>query len=532
MKTKSALFFWSLIGFLIIVNLVVFDYTVLSSQASIRVQYTPDDTYYYLQLAKNFVKFGYWTFDSGISLASGFHPLLAYLLATIYGVFQPSIEQFVTIAILLSSIPILLLVFSAWLKSTLTGASNSLLTLSLFVGAQSFLFNSVSGVEWSIVVVLATLYCSVFTQSPLPPNASVKLFAIGLFLSLARSDAGLLPFSIFVAASFFTILDHEENYFALRSSLAGLAGSLSGVGLIFVNNYVFTGNIIQSSAKMKLHWGEFQEHLFVKSVIVITRTVGFDLHLFPFSTLCFSLLIFIVIAYLLFFFCRLSKLMYIVWKTSPKMKRINNQSILYIASYISIVAYLALYARGGGGLQNWYTANFLVPMFVLFDGLINFLVAYAPLKKGVAEVILSLFFLYTIFLNILSVYPIAYKAPWPHQQVTLAAGQYLNNNYFDEKIASWNAGVIGYYHDGKVINIDGLVNESIHPYAVSNRLPAYLKQENILYVIDFQTMLMPVYAKRGGYDDLDFLEKLIPITQFDEGQFPVWKYLTLYRIQY
>ena len=222
----------------------------------------------------------------------------------------------------------------------------------------------------------------------------------------------------------------------------------------------------------------------------------------------------------------------ILRKTSSKGGKTNNQSVLYFASIVCVVGYFVLYSRGGGGLQNWYTANFLVPMFVLFDALINLLISRVSFKRGTTETALSLIILVTILVNILSVYPIPDRAPWQHQQVMLAAGKYLNKNHFDGKIASWNAGIIGYYQGGQVINIDGLVNESIYPYAVGNELPVYLKQENILYVIDFQTMLIPVYRKRGGYDDPVFLENLIPVARFDDGQFPVWQFLTLYRIRY
>jgi hypothetical protein len=96
--------FWSTISIIVIVMLVVFDLQVLSAPESIQVQYIPDDAFYYLVLAKNFRKLGVWTFDSGYSLTSGFHPLLAYLLTLIYTVFQPSDKMFLQYGIALSSL--------------------------------------------------------------------------------------------------------------------------------------------------------------------------------------------------------------------------------------------------------------------------------------------------------------------------------------------------------------------------------------------------------------------------------------------
>jgi hypothetical protein len=69
-----------------------------------------------------------------------------------------------------------------------------------------------------------------------------------------------------------------------------------------------------------------------------------------------------------------------------------------------------------------------------------------------------------------------------------------------------------------VINLDGLVNNDIYAYAISNRLPSYIAERRITYVVDFKTMLdIPEYRMRGGYDDDTFLGGLRPIKLFDHG---------------
>ncbi|MBK8822554.1 MAG: hypothetical protein IPN58_08060 [Anaerolineales bacterium] len=59
---------------------------------------------------------------------------------------------------------------------------------------------------------------------------------------------------------------------------------------------------------------------------------------------------------------------------------------------------------------------------------------------------------------------------------------------------------------GHIINLDGLVNNDIYPYAIKNELPVYLRKKDIGYVIDFEPMFT-LYTKRGGYDDPDFSTK-------------------------
>ena len=77
--------------------------TMLLMPAELRVQYVPDDAFYYLGLSRNFFRLHFWTFDSGISRTSGFHPLHAYVLVSLFWIVRPSAEQFVQAAMILSS---------------------------------------------------------------------------------------------------------------------------------------------------------------------------------------------------------------------------------------------------------------------------------------------------------------------------------------------------------------------------------------------------------------------------------------------
>jgi len=68
--------------------LIAAQYHIISLPDAARVQYTPDDGYYYLTLARNFAGSGSWTFD-GRNPTSGFHPAWAYLLVGLYRGGQP-----------------------------------------------------------------------------------------------------------------------------------------------------------------------------------------------------------------------------------------------------------------------------------------------------------------------------------------------------------------------------------------------------------------------------------------------------------
>ena len=242
----------------------------------LRVQFVPDDAYYYLQLAKNFVKFRYWTFDSGLSVASGFHPLLAYLLALIYKIFRPDAGTFVIIDVALDSIITLSLVIWAWVKGFTQQNTIFLIFLALCVGARSFVFNSVSGVEWPLVIVFACAYCVIFYKTTDLFKGCMEMFVIGLLSSLARTDTGLFPFALFLASLILSAPRLDKEKAALISSLSGLIGAIIGLGIALLNTYLSTGNIIQSSARMKFYWSQFGSSPLVLSLTLPLRGIGFD----------------------------------------------------------------------------------------------------------------------------------------------------------------------------------------------------------------------------------------------------------------
>ena len=101
----------------------------------------------------------------------------------------------------------------------------------------------------------------------------------------------------------------------------------------------------------------------------------------------------------------------------------------------------------------------------------------------------------------------------------------------NQRIGAWNAGIVNYYQGSEVINLDGLVNNDIHPYIFTNTTPIYMQEKNIGYALDFDIMFTEALAKRGGYNDPQFLSELEPILVFDDGQYPMWKHLTLYKIE-
>ncbi|HVN17045.1 MAG TPA: hypothetical protein VMT73_14975 [Anaerolineales bacterium] len=522
--------FWKIVSALVLVHLIVFDVLILHAPAILQVQFTPDDGYYYLTLARNFVRFGQWTFDGGLSLTSGFHLMQAYLLVGLYKLLQPTSANFVTLALGLGALITILAAIIVWWICWREQDIFFLIVFTILVSAKSFLFDSVSITEWPLVILISGLYCFYFYRFTTSKNLLIP-FALGLLGSLARSDFGLLPFCIFVSALF--IERKQESKPFTRATLFGFIGAGLGIGLIFIHNFITTGTLIQSSALMKSYWANFGNQSFYSAADLIFQTLGMDLGFADFQRSIFLLSLLLISGPLIVIILaklsgknHLSLADFKLSKDQPA-----HEKILVLASAICIVGYLLFYSRDGA-IQRWYTANFIWPIFILLVAGARYLNQRLLKEELFAPIWLSIFALATLGVQLFSLYPLSSQsAPWPHHQFMLEAGESLAQNPPDAYVGAWNSGVLGYYQGGtRVVNLDGLVNNDIYPYAVSHNLPAYLQAKNIHYILDFQNMLYPPFTQRGGYDNPDFLSHLVPLKTFDQGQFIEFKFLRLYRI--
>jgi hypothetical protein len=393
--------------------------------------------------------------------------------------------------------------------------------LALLVTARNFVYNSVSGMEWSLVLLFSLLYWIQFLPRR-PARRRIwaygSLFWLGFLGSLARSDFGLLPLSLFLASLMVWFLASKRA--SVRLAFWGLLGATMGLLGVLAHNYAITGGFLQSSARMKAHWMQVygSAHWYaVRMAMSILNLIPVR----PASSRAFVLLG----ALLLLGLAAILQ----AWRE----KRLSSLSVqaqtlvLFVASVGSILGYVILYSRSGS-IPPWYTVSFIIPTFILLLALSSYVEGLLR-RKGLAWVS-SAILLLLIVLNVAELYPVGDNAPMPHQQIMLAAGRDLAQRELDGKVGAWNAGIIGYYQGGTVVNLDGLVNDAIYGYAIANQLPAYIDDQNITYVIDFENVFLDQKRRqRGGYDDPDFLDRLEPLKVYDDGEY-YWKRLTLYRI--
>ena len=535
LRTIYSLPFWTTIIILVSFNIIGFSMMLMTSSDDLRVQYIPDDAYYYLTLARNFSSLSFWTFDSGVSVTSGFHLLFAYLLTIMVSLLKPNTYNFVTYSMMMSLLFALASVMVMWFWGFKYRNILFLMLFALIISSRNFVYNAISITEWSLTVLVASLYCVWFftkcNNSMLKLTDFLVLFVFGFLGSVTRSDFGLFPFSIFVAGLIFFSTTPKRH---LQFVFVGFLGTLIGLFVTFVHNFIFTNEVLQSSAKMKAYWSQLGSPNYYTVPILVGTLIGFV------GLLLFALLIGTAI---LPRFTKnqgsFSNVNKNVLDFDSKQSSLLGDSRFFLPDYnhrilfmfasagICIVGYTVFYSRNGA-IQPWYTANLIVPVLIFIFAISDY-IAIAYHDK--AKFLFAVLFLLALIFNITKLYPVStVNAPWPHQKFMFQAGIHLAESEFNCKIGAWNAGIIGYYEGGNVVNLDGLVNNEIYQYAIHNNLPTYIASKNICYLVDFENMLTVAALRiRGGYDDAQFVRHLTPVMVFDRGQYG-WRYLTVYHI--
>ncbi len=499
-------------SFAIVLSIAYWAFTAISIlrfPPEYRVQFVPDDAYYYLTLARNFVTQGQWTFDSGISLTTGFHPLHAYALAALYALAHPSAENFVSAVLVMSLAPALIAMGVGVVFVARSGRLLPALVLLLFCLSRNICLNTVSGMEWCWVVLISTLYVFSFRLLGSRRTAAhcASLVALGFLGSLSRTDFGLLP-AAFVAAALLTVRT-QRGKARFFGALSGLFASALGIAVVMLHNAVLTGQYLQSSARMKTLWLDTYGPSIRPIYVVILGL--FEDETGRMRVFVYVLLVAAIVGGAIRFF----KPQLAVPSRTESRREIRGEwsdATIWIGSLIAIVTYMCFYSFNPASIQLWYTACIVVPMFMAVS--LPFTGTKSHRAVNLAAIMVTMTLIVT---QLPSAYRLLGQPEWPHQLSMFRAGHFLANHALGGRVGSWNAGIIGYYEGGHVVNLDGLVNNDIYEYARRNDLPRYVDENHIRFIVDFKYMLSnEMRKKRGGYSSPTFLDRLEILGSFDD----------------
>lgn len=423
-----------------------------------RLWYIPDDAFYYFQLGREHGRSGLWSFDGGQTLTSGFHLLHAWT-ASLIERFAPGDAR---VDLRLSLYVAFGGVLTAFALLALSAATGRLFprgrrTALLLVGAAGGTFIlPLQAMEWPLAVLASSL--------AVLGLASERrwLFVAAMFVGPAcRFDFVVVAGCLFLAALF----DARSLDTGRRRWLgAGLVASALGALCVTLHTYAINGHLLQGSARTKAFWGSIAglqplygiepgSYAFGPSLL-LTRTLdaGPAILLLPLGALIAG------------GFALRQEL-----AALPVRAR-----LLARWGAITLVVLPMVYARIDGALC-WYSANFVAPFFMVTAALAEALLRRRPRALPAATAVAALVAAVNAF--------DARRPIWPagefYQELRkLAADASV------PRIASWNAGRIGYLGGARTIAIDGLVNDDVYPYLVADRIHCYLVHERVPVIVD------------------------------------------------
>ena len=444
------------------------------------IGFMPDDTFYYLQVARHLAESGRSTFD-GINPTNGYHPGWMALLTAAAAVF-PGGDALVRAALVLSLglhlIASVLIVRAlrrllgrlwGWVAGLCWMWTPLPLVLGLQAMETSLLLAAVNGVLLVYVARIAPR-----GRRRAPPSY-LDALALGVALAVAvwaRTDMLLLA-----ACSAAAVAAASRRARPLKPGAALAAGALTLVVPVvsLVPWWIFSWSVVgtpaQDSAAMKSLWGQAlhagvsvpgrlaEAHGFVH------RTIGlaFEGLLGRLGTLADT----IVIATAVLIALALTQAGRRVSRVRWVLAWLGGAMLLTLATYGLVISDVQVWYVGVPGLVVWLAA---LAASAIVGRRRRVLVAMAWAGG-------SLVLGFLIWVRP----PLLY--PW-QRDVLRSVATFELYIPADARVGCFNAGIPAYFGKRVVINLDGLVNHAVHPYWRAHRFERYLLDADIAYVAD------------------------------------------------
>jgi hypothetical protein len=473
------------------------------------VGFLPDDTFYYLQIARHLAASGRSTFD-GINPTNGYHPAWMLVL-TAWAAVLPGREGLLRAAV--GTALVAHLATSALLvvlMRPLVGRWWAWIVGIAWLWSPLPLLLAIEAMEAPLSLLAVVVLALVYARRVLPAVRGLPAVRAGVPFVLSTRDLvtlGLaLAFAVWarmdgfvlaaVALAFPVVAVARGSLRAGVDAAARLAVAAFTLVLAVVPWWVFSygtvGTLAQDSAVMKVLWGRAQARTGAPLVARINDVVHGAVagavsylsgDLSPLTATWEALgLVLVTVA-----------LLRVRGASARRLRR-----LLGVLGAGALILFIA-YGWGAADLQSWYLG---------LPGLVLLLAALASLARlagraplgfwlglGVAVVamVLGLRFWSAPFV------------PYPWQRdVLVSLPAFEARVPVEARVGAFNAGIPAYFGSRTVVNLDGLVNHAVVPYWRDRRFPDYVRDAHIEYVADEEGALRR--ARLFSSRDLPFRE--------------------------
>lgn len=487
---------WMLFGGVLLVSLGIRLSLVSGSSTFLLTHLLPDDAYYYFQLGRQAASGHGSTFD-GVHLTNGYHPLWMWVnTAAFYVIHATSSEAPIRFLLCLTSL--LDVAIGCGVYFLLRRASMArvwaILGMALYLLNPWTIANSVNGMESTLAnaFLCATLCLGVvFLQAQSFHRRWLVLLSFSAVLTIfSRIDYALY---IAVLGMVIFFLDHHR-----WSRSWYVAAFLPGGALLAVwaaaSMHVFGAIIPQSGFAFSevnralffykerswftvVAWCFYQ---WARSLFLAAQTSGVSVGLWV-----------ILGVYLISLIVR-------------RIRRIHISPVMWLVGsmVVAFIGYTFLQGAVRWSGREWYftLGTFLFPLSSCF------LISRLPMHRLKVRVFLVALLILSVG-SFLLTNPLS-GARYIHQQEILDAAYFLRDHLpHDTRIGMFNAGVLGFYAQQQVVNLDGVVNTSAYRALHQHAMKDYLKKEGIQYVLDYQIAIDYRYAPFWGVADRSFLKQ-------------------------
>jgi len=431
---------------------------------------TPDDAYYYLKIARNIVAGKGISFDA-IKPTNGFHPLWLLLITPFMFLSQNMIRL---VYVVLSLGVILnfasLLVFYK-LLDVLKCNLFSFVTAFVLFAFSPFLVLANSGLETPLSILFITL----------------TLLSLSKIM-LAENEPKLKAYIWFGLIAGLTLLARLDNIFFILFCFV----ALGSVSIKRIHAVLFAGVIVTMLMLPYLTWNYMVFHSFMpvsgKAMPYVVHRNYLQQHgtLNGVYTHLWHQYINSAFAHVLDLFSLHKAWFYILvagGMAAMLVRKSNKKAILLILAISTLVIFPAYHIFVRWMFRFYYAYDLLPIMLMAVALCLNELTSYLHNR------LISILFALTIGFYILHGYfsqdIMKQYQFWPWAWANYQGTLWMNEHIPHRRVASFNAGINGYFYNGTLVNIDGVVNNAVLAAIKQGKLMTYLLKNNVAYIADF-----------------------------------------------
>ncbi|MCP4609843.1 MAG: hypothetical protein GY845_14135 [Planctomycetes bacterium] len=491
-----------------------------------------DDVFYYFNIAQNMSLQGRATFD-GIHVTSGIQLLWGLILSIVAIFYNGRFEFLRAILILCIFLNVIIGILLGRLGRKLYSAEVGDLAILLWGGFMFALSPMMLGMEYSlhVVIIIATITSWWVVLNKRSSVTLWQLFALGFWLTLnywTRLDSATYSLLIWLSVSIalYPVCNSRRSYVG-RMAVLTVIPALGLIGYM-ATFYFLAGTFIPISGIVKAYYASqhFKEYNWFTSLaghaiwwVRIQCRPMLDIlsSIILASPLLRPLPLIVLFLVLIATYWCIRKIIREQIADPRQYNLMKFLGLLWIFGALHVVVIVTTIGHFSHVTQHYY--GWLIVMWILWGAFLALkLLSRISLNYTRRLVITFMLVGFVIMHSSVAAERFMHKiTPGLHERRFHIATWINENLPMDVQIGAWNAGVLGYFCDRTVVNLDGLVNdrEFLRHLESNVSIREYLRQEKITYLVDKDApdLTMPY---RAAWDNSLLFRNSLPWTNLEK----------------